>query len=58
MTATLSVLDVRSILTSQELAAAQANVAAAPPLSPDQLDVLGDIFRPTVHRLTTQKAAP
>ncbi|MBP2325314.1 hypothetical protein JOF56_005699 [Kibdelosporangium banguiense] len=58
MTTRLSVLDVRSILTAEELAAAQANVDAAPPLNPEQLDVLGDIFRPTVQQLTVQQANP
>jgi hypothetical protein len=58
MNSPLSVLDVRSILTPRELAAAQANVDAAPPLSRDQLDVLVDICGPIVRRLTAQQATP
>lgn len=55
MSTPLSVLDVRCLLTAEELAAAHANVNAAPPLTTAQLDILGDIFRPTVHHVTAPR---
>lgn len=50
----MSVLDVASILSAEELAAARANVATAPPLNPEQVSILRGILQPVVRLLTAQ----
>jgi hypothetical protein len=42
-------VDPRTMLSEEELAAARANVANAPRLSPRQLDVVSAVFRPVVR---------
>ena len=51
----ISVRDVRAILSPAELAAARANVATAPPLSAEQSSVLRGILQPAVRNLTTRQ---
>ncbi|NUT93514.1 MAG: hypothetical protein HOY78_15980 [Saccharothrix sp.] len=46
-------VDPRTMLSEDELAAARANVAAAPRLSPKQLDVVSSVFRPYVRSVLT-----
>ncbi|MCP3800308.1 hypothetical protein NLX83_13675 [Allokutzneria sp. A3M-2-11 16] len=49
-----AMVDPRLVLGPDELAAARANVAAAPPLSAAQVDLISDLFRPIVRQLLVQ----
>jgi hypothetical protein len=50
-------VDPRTVLSAEELAAARANVARAPRLSPTQLDVVSAIFRPHVRTVLAARHA-
>ncbi|MFD8494277.1 hypothetical protein [Amycolatopsis sp. NPDC059657] len=45
------VLNPGLVLSAEQLAAAHANVAAAPPLSPAQLDHISAVFRPVARQV-------
>jgi hypothetical protein len=48
-------VDPRTLLSADLLAAARANVDAAPPLSPQQVDFIADLFRPYVRRTLAEQ---
>ena len=47
-------VDPAAVLTAEELAAAHASAEAAPPLTPAQVDLVADLFRPVTRELIAQ----
>jgi hypothetical protein len=46
--------DPATVLTTEELAAAHASADTAPPLTPAQIDVIADLFRPVTRELVAE----
>lgn len=46
--------DPAAVLTAEELAAAHASADTAPPLTPAQVDLVADLFRPVTRDLVAQ----